>query len=113
MPMRYLAVPEMPRRNRFDSIRHWGHSPAEWHAVVDTHPKPAHTVCGLAYTAEAHRTWDQTMSTGRCSDCERLVPAADTAMVGGSRAEDSGPSDGPDSSRLRIGWRVLTRTRSQ
>ena len=71
--MRYLAVPEMPRRNRFDSIRHWGHVPAEWHAVADTHPKPAQTVCGLGYTAEAHRTWDQTTSGARCPECERLV----------------------------------------
>ena len=71
--MRYLAVAEMPRRTLLTSIRHFGHMSPEWHAVADSHPKPIKTLCGLSYTSEAHRTWDQTMATGRCPHCERLL----------------------------------------
>jgi hypothetical protein len=71
--MRYLAVAETPRRNLLASIRNRGHRAPEWHAVVDSHPKPIKTLCGMSYTAEAHRTWDQTMAAGRCPNCERLM----------------------------------------
>ena len=71
--MRYLAVAEMPRRNLLASIRNRGHRAPEWHAVVDSHPKPIKTLCGMSYTAEAHRTWDQTAAADRCPNCERLI----------------------------------------
>ncbi len=77
--MRYLAVPETPRRSRLAAIRHWGHGAPQWHAVVDTNPKPIKTMCGLSYTTEAHRTWDQTMSAGRCPHCEQRVISAGKA----------------------------------
>ena len=73
--MRYLAVPEMPRRSLWASLLRRSHWP-EWHAVADTAPKPIRTLCGSPYTSEAHRTWDQTMSGARCLQCEGLVTAA-------------------------------------
>ncbi len=71
--MRYLAVPEMPRHSFWALLRHRGHFPLEWHAVTDSSPPPIKTLCGQSYTAEAHRTWDQTASPDRCSACEHLV----------------------------------------
>ncbi len=71
--MRYLAVPEMPRHSFWVSLRHRGHLTPEWHAVKDSSPKPIKTLCGQSYTAEAHRTWDQTTSSDRCPACEHLV----------------------------------------
>jgi hypothetical protein len=72
MAKRYLAVAEMPQRNWLASITHRSPGAPVWHAVVETFPKPIKTLCGLTYTAEAHRTWDQTMSRARCPHCERL-----------------------------------------
>jgi len=77
--MRYLAVPEMPPQSFWASLRHRGHLAPQWHAVADSFPKPIKTLCGLSYTAEAHRTWDQTMSAGRCPSCETLVKTASRA----------------------------------
>lgn len=74
--MRYLAVPEMPRRSFLFALRHRGHSMPEWHAVAETIPKPMKTLCGTPYLSEAHRTWDQTASGARCPRCERLVETA-------------------------------------
>ncbi len=91
--MRYLAVPEMPRRGfRVSRLRpkYWA---PEWHAVAESFPKPTRTLCGLQYLSEALWTWDQTMYGSRCSQCERLVPiksvfsanASLTGLEGGSR----------------------------
>ena len=71
--MRYLAVPEMSRHSFWASLRHRGYFSRQWHAVTDSSPKPIKTLCGQSYTAEAHRTWDQTTSSDRCSACEHLV----------------------------------------
>lgn len=77
--MRYLAVPVMPPHSFWASLRHRGHLVPQWHAVADSFPRPIRTLCGTSYTAEAHRTWDQTMSAGRCSSCEKLVTSASKA----------------------------------
>jgi hypothetical protein len=74
--MRYLAVSEMPRRSLWASIRHWGQDMLQWHAVADTSPKPIKTLCGIPYTSEAYRTWDQTTSGARCPECQRLIAIA-------------------------------------
>jgi len=71
--MRFLAVPEMPRHSFWASLRHRGYVSVQWHAVVDSAPKPIKTLCGQSYTAEAHRTWDQTPSSDRCAACGHLV----------------------------------------
>src|SRR5580704_2388172 len=73
--MRYLAVPEMPRRGWLVSLLRRNYWTPEWHAVADTSPTPTVTLCGSQYSSEAHWTWDQTMSGTRCPLCERLVPA--------------------------------------
>jgi len=75
--MRYLGVPAMPRRSLWASLRPWRYLGAEWHAVTDTPIKPERTLCGIPYTAEAHRTWDQTLSDTRCPQCQRLVTGAE------------------------------------
>jgi len=72
--MRYLAVPEMPRRGWLDRLLRWGERKPKWHAVVESRRGPTKALCGSAVTSEAHRTWDQTESKGRCRTCERLVP---------------------------------------
>jgi len=77
--MRYLAVPEMPHRSLWASLRHFGHRTAEWHAVSEASPSPIRTLCGIAYGSEALRTWDQTTAADRCPQCERLVTGADKA----------------------------------
>jgi hypothetical protein len=79
MSTRFLAVPETAHRNIFASLRHWGHAMPEWHAVVESIPMPIKTVCGWPYTAEAHRTWDQTSADARCPQSDRLVAAVSTA----------------------------------
>ena len=82
--MRYLAVPEMPRRGLIFSLfrrRYWA---PEWHAVAESFPPPIKTLCGSQYSSEALWTWDQTMSGSRCPQCERLVLA-----VSGSPANPS------------------------
>jgi hypothetical protein len=79
--MRYLAVAEMPRvpprRSFWDSLRHRGRTLPEWHAVKDSSPKPIKTLCGLSYSAEAHRTWALTTPSNRCSACEHVVMTTD------------------------------------
>jgi len=87
--MRYLAVRELPRRRFWV----WGHRSAQWHAVTETSPKPIKTVCGLSYTSEAHRTWDQTPSSGRCPQCTRLV----LATPGKGATFISDPAESPKS----------------
>jgi len=90
--MRYLAVPEMPRRGLMVSLLRPSYWAPEWHAVAESFPKPTKTLCGFQYLSEALWTWDQTMSGSRCAQCERLVPvisvspadAALTALEGGS-----------------------------
>jgi len=92
--MRYVAVPEMPRRSLWASLRPWSHLRAEWHAVTDGPIKPTETLCGVPYTAEAHRTWDQTMSEARCPQCQRLVTGADWVKGSTSLADaDRSASD--------------------
>jgi len=95
--MRYLAIPEMPRRSLWASLRHWGHWKAEWHAVADSPIKPIETLCGVPYTAEAHRTWDQTLSDARCPQCQRLVTGADWVTGATSLAE--GATSTPDNTQ--------------
>jgi hypothetical protein len=74
--MRYLAVSELSRRSFWIWVRHLGHRTLQWHAVADTAPKPIKTLCGRPYSSEAHRTWDQTILSGRCPQCHHLVIAA-------------------------------------
>jgi hypothetical protein len=70
--MRYLAVPEMPRRHFWESFRYRARM-AEWHAVADCSPQPVEALCGFLYASEAHRTWDQTLHDAQCPRCQRLV----------------------------------------
>lgn len=80
--MRYLAVPEMPRRHGFWAwLRHGGLWAPEWHAVPETIPTSTQTVCGSAYTSDAERTWGLTLPGDRCPQCERLIANVATATV--------------------------------
>lgn len=74
--MRYLAVEEMARPGFWTSLRHRGSGASTWHAVTESAPRPIKTLCGLPYTSEALRTWDQIPVAGRCSQCERMVAGA-------------------------------------
>lgn len=72
--MRYLAVPEMPRKSFWASLRHRRRL-AEWHAVPDRPHQALETICGIPYASEAERTWDQTWPVVRCAQCELLMAA--------------------------------------
>jgi len=89
--MGYLGVPAMPRRSLWASLRPWRYLGAEWHAVADTPVKPERTLCGLPFTTEAHRTWDQTVSDARCPQCQRLVTGAQWAQGATSTPEITEP----------------------
>ncbi len=74
--MRYLAVEEMARPGFWTSLRHRGSAVSTWHAVTESAPRPIKTLCGLPYTSEALRTWDQIPVAARCPQCERMVAGA-------------------------------------
>jgi len=74
--MRYLAVEEMARPGFWTSLRHRGSGAPTWHAVTESAPGPTTTLCGLPYTSEALRTWDQIPVAARCPQCERMVAGA-------------------------------------
>ena len=67
---------EAKEHRLFTSLRHRGHWMIRWHAIGEADPKPIRTLCGLPWMSEAHRTWDQTPSGGRCQHCEGLVAIA-------------------------------------
>ncbi len=98
--MRYLAVPEMPGRDLWAWLRHRGDGAAQWHAVSDTSPRPTETLCGAPYTAEAHRTWDQTLPAARCPPCQRLVAAAH--WLAGATFVAEGSASVPDITAPRV-----------
>jgi hypothetical protein len=82
----YFAVPELPNRTLWDSLRR--RSPmATWHAVVDYSPPPIKTLCGFRSALDPHRTWDQTLPEARCPRCEQLRAAAQTAQSAMDAAE--------------------------
>ena len=91
--MRYLGIPAMPRRSLWASLRPWRYLGAEWHAVADTPVKPERTLCGLLFTTEAHRTWDQTFSDARCPQCQRLVVGAEWVQGATSIPEVTQPRE--------------------
>jgi len=97
--MRYLAVPEMPRRSLWASLRPWGYQRAKWHAVTDTPIKPEKTLCGAPYTAEAQRTWDQTLFDARCPQCQPLVTRA--GWVAGATSFAEGAKSAPENTQPR------------
>ncbi len=90
--MRHLAIEDMPRLGFWASLRHGGHCAPTWHAVTESAPRPIKTLCGLPYTTEALRTWDQTPFAERCPQCERLVASANRAKSATFIAEVSPPS---------------------
>ena len=59
--------------------------------MADTPVKPERTLCGLPFTTEAHRTWDQTVSDARCPQCQRLVTGAQWAQGATSTPEITEP----------------------
>lgn len=73
--MRFLAVPEMPSRGRWDVLRR-RRQMATWHTVEEREPRAPETVCGYRYAFEVHRTWDQTLADARCPRCEGLTAAS-------------------------------------
>jgi len=89
----YLAVPEMPRRTFWASLRR-RNTMAEWHALAEYSPPPMETLCGYVSVLEPHRTWEQTLPDARCPRCERLMEAADRArdvMAAAGAAPPMGP----------------------
>ena len=74
--------------------------------MTDTPIKPITTLCGFPYTAEAHRTWDQTLSDARCPQCEGLVALrakGDTPIAEGSAKSAPNHTQSPNpTSRLAL-----------
>ncbi len=81
--MRYLAVPQLPRRRLLRRRSQM----ALWHALADSSPQAVDALCGFRYSLEAHRTWDQTLPDARCEQCDRLTAAAERARSAMSTAE--------------------------
>jgi hypothetical protein len=82
----HFAVPELRRR----TVRAYLHrldKTARWHAVADYSPLPITTLCGFQSKLDPHRTWDQTLPEARCSRCEQLTVAAQTAQDAMAAAE--------------------------
>jgi hypothetical protein len=77
--MRYLAVGETARPGFWASLRPRVNDAPTWHAVTESSPPPVKTLCGIPYTSEALRTWDQTPVAERCPQCERMVTGASRA----------------------------------
>ena len=96
--MTYLAVPELPRRTLWASLRRRSKM-AEWHAVADYSPPPIETLCGFLSALEAHRTWDQTLPDAQCPQCTRLMAAADRAR-GAMEAAEATPPEEPVKAEL-------------
>ena len=71
--MRYLAVPEMPRRHLLVTFLRRTYWMPRWHAVTVTTQPNVNALCGFRYRSEPHRTWDQSTLATRCPKCERLV----------------------------------------
>ncbi len=76
--MRYLAVPETPRRHLLVTLLHQSHWKPQWHAVADSSVSAMRALCGFSYRSEPHRMWDQSTLASRCPQCQRLMIAEDS-----------------------------------